>query len=312
VAARRGLPRWLPFLLIAIIPAAIVGVLVFVLAGSDSGGGGSGGAAGIVDGLIRLGPSDQGSVTSYKDQLPPGFSTDFPIYAGAQIVVSESIASAQGTSFFIVLSTSDPASKVYDFYSGALDKDPWQVEIGRASNDFTGLRFSRPDNADVTGDITLYQSKLDNRTAVFLSYQDVSQSPSPSASTEPFAVGVSRPLPTGFPKDVPIYAGSTPSTVVDTYFERQPGGQAFIVSFLTKDSADKVIAYYKKQFGDRGWTVTDSTNTSASSFAIGIDFDDGNKQSIQGSVSADAFPDDASYTKVDLLVQVTSAHTSGN
>ncbi|HEX5368839.1 MAG TPA: hypothetical protein VFY10_05420 [Dehalococcoidia bacterium] len=307
------MPPWVPFLLIAVIPAAIVGIIVFVLAGNGGSNSSSGGAAGIVDGLIRLGPSDQGTVTSFKDQLPPGFSTDFPVYSGAQVVVSESIGSAQGTSFFIVLSTPDAASKVYDYYLNALDKDPWQVEIGRSSSDFTGLRFSRPDNADVTGDITLYQSKLDNKTAVFLSYQDVSQSGTPVASTQPFVPGVSRPLPAGFPNDVPIFAGSSgPSTVIDTYFERQPGGQAFVVSFVTKDSTDDIIAYYRKQFGDKGWNVTDEDTSSAGQFAVGINFDDGNAQSLQGSVTADAFPDDPSYNKVDLLVQITSAHTNGN
>ncbi len=201
------------------------------------------------------------------------------------------------------------------YYLNALDKDPWQVEIGRASSDFTGLRFSRPDNADVTGDITLYQSKLDNKTAVFLSYQDVSQSGTPGslATSAPFVPGASRPLPTGFPKDVPIYAGASgPSTVIDTYFERQPGGQAFVVSFVTKDSTDDVIAYYRKAFGDKGWEVTDEDTSSAGQFAVGINFSDGNAQSIQGSVTADAYPTDSSYNKVDLLVQVTSAHSNGN
>ncbi|HEX5141771.1 MAG TPA: hypothetical protein VFX19_12565 [Dehalococcoidia bacterium] len=298
---RPGLPKWLPAVLLALIPAALVGIVVYIVAGS--GGGNNGESARIVDGLIRLGGTE-GTTTTYAGKLPPEFTSDFPLYKNADVIVSIAIASDQGTSYFIVLASDDPASKIYEYYSGALDADPWQVEIGRSSDDFTGIRFSRPDSADISADMTLYQSEVDNKTAIYLSYQDTSQAVLPGATTSPFAIGPSRPLPAGFPKDIPIYQGDADSTVLDTYFERGQGSQAYIVTFITRDTQDDVIDFYTNEFKNRGWNVTDAgvLNTS---FALSIQFDDGNAKSISGSVSADAFDQDNNYTRVDLLLQVS-------
>jgi hypothetical protein len=259
--------------------------------------------------LMRLGRSDQSSIQSYAQELPPDFATDFPMYPKADVVVSIAIASDQGTGYLIVLSSPDPATDVFDYYSQALDKDPWQVEIGRSSDQFTGVRFSRPDNIDITGDISLYESSIDQRTVIYLSYNDASQSilPGGGTVTPDFTLGVSRPLPTGFPDEIPIYQGDEPSVVLDTYFERGQGGQAFIVTFLTKNSQDDVIQYYRDQFQGKGWNVTDS-GVSSTSFALSIQFDDGNANNFSGSVTADTFASDSDFTQVDLLVTVNKSN----
>jgi hypothetical protein len=304
----RSVPRWAPLAALAIVPALLVGILVYVIAGN---GGGSSSAAGIVDGLIRSGGCDDSTTTctSYNGRLPPNFLADFPIYSGADIVYSVSIASEQGTSYFVVLSTSADAAKVYQYYSAELDRTPWQVEIGRASDEFTGLRFSRPDNIDVSGDITIHDSKTDGRTAIYISAEDTSRSISPG-SRPPFTLGITRPLPPGFPNDVPLYRPDG-SVVLDTYFERSPGGQAFIISFLTRDKQDDVIKFYTDEFRGKGWNVTDA-GTLNRNFALSIDFDDGSAQSLQGQVTANSFDQDAAYTKVDLIVQVSNTRRRGN
>ena len=196
-ARRSGVPVWL-FLMSVIVSAVVVGAAVYFVAGKKDNND-SAAAAGIVDGLMRLGQQDQANIKSYAGQLPPDFTTEFPMYAGADIVVSVAIPSDQGTGYLIVMSTPDPASDVYTYYSQALDKDPWQVEIGRSSDEFTGLRFLRPDNIDITGDVSLHRSTLDDRTVIYLSYTDASQSILPGGSTDPFTLGVSRPLACGLP-----------------------------------------------------------------------------------------------------------------
>jgi hypothetical protein len=97
-------PAWLPFFLLAVVPALVVGVLVYVLAGNDSGGGGSASGAGILDGFFRLGPSSDGDVTSFKDELPPDFPKEFPLMSGEKVVASFQIVSTDGTNYFAVLS----------------------------------------------------------------------------------------------------------------------------------------------------------------------------------------------------------------
>jgi hypothetical protein len=234
-----------------------------------------------------------------------------PIYEGAEVVVSVATASDQGTSYFIVMSTEDTPSDVFKFYSGALDEDPWQLEVGQESEEFTGLVFIRPDNIDVRGQMTLFQSELDNRTAIYLSYSDISQAVVPSPGDTPFTLGATKPLPPGFPDDVPIFAAEEASVVLDTYFERAPGGQAFIVTFLTKATQDDVIEFYTSEFEGRGWNVSEAgvLNTD---FALSIDFDDADAQSLQGSITANSFDDDPAYTQVDLLVTVSSNRSRGN
>ncbi len=305
------LPSWWPLLALAVVPALIVGVLVFVLKDGGSSGGGSGAAA-IVDGFIQLSQSGDGSeVLSYEGKLPPDFPKDLPQYRGAKTVVSFAMHSDQGTTFFAVLSTGDSPEKVLDYYHGKLDADPWQVEIARTSEEFSGVRFSRPDNADVQGDISVRRSDLDKRTAIFVSYQDVSSTGRNLPPSKDFEPGASHDLPTGFPNDVPIYRGKNPTTVTETYFQRGAGGTNFVVTFVTRDSQDDVVDFYKREFQKLGWQVSDSTQPTRG-FQVQIEFNDGSRQQIQGTLNADALEQDSRYTKVDLLVQVSASRGRGN
>jgi hypothetical protein len=294
---------------LAVVPAVIVGILVFAFAG-DSGGGSGGNAAGIVDGFLRLSPSSDQQVESFKGRLPPDLPSEVPVYGNAKPVVSYSIVTAEGTNYFSVLTTSASVDEVFEFFREAFDKDPWQVEVGQSSNDGVGIRFSRPDNADVSGIITLHHSELDDITSIFLTYEDVSAALTPGTGVSPFTLGTSKPLPAGFPSDIPVYEQDQGTVVLDTYFERAQGGQFFAVTFLTKDSQDDVIKFYTDEFGGRGWTTTD-TSPGGTSFAESIEFSDKN-QTLSGQVSADSFADDAAYTKVELVVQVTSGRSRGN
>jgi hypothetical protein len=299
-----GLPPWLPYAALAVVPALIVGILVFVLAGGSSSGGG-GNAAGIVDGFLRLEPSSDQTVESFKGSLPPDLPSEVPIYKNAKPVVSYSIVTPEGTNHFVVLTTSASVDDVFGFFRDSLDKEPWQVEVGQSSSDGVGIRFSRPDNADVSGIITIHHSKLDDSTSIFLTYEDVSAALTPGTGSVPFSIGPSRPLPAGFPSDVPVYQQDQGTVVLDTYFERAQGGQLFAVTFLTKDSQDTVIDFYKNDFGGKGWTTTD-TSPGGTSFAVSMDFADKN-QTLSGQISADSFENDSSYTKVELVVQVSGS-----
>jgi hypothetical protein len=303
-----GLPRWLPLFLLAVVPAVIVGLVVFAVSGNSGSSGAS--AAGAIDGFVRLGGST-GDIESFKKQTPPGWPKDLPAYPGSTLVVSFLIRSDQGNSYFVIYQTGDNPDAVLKYFQDKLDKDPWQVEVAQSSTDFTGVRFSRPDNADVQGDLSVNHSDLDNRTTIYFSYQDLKPSSQAAPTPKPFKLPVSKDLPPGFPADVPIFAGKSPSTVTGTYLQRGGGGTNYLVTFLTKEQQDDVIAYYKSEFGKKGWTVTDSKSKS-SGFELAIDFQDGPRQLLQGSIHADTFQDDASYTEVSLLLQVSSSRGRGN
>ena len=309
-SAGAGLPRWLPLAALAIVPAVIVGLLVLVLAGGGGNGGSSGGTAGVIDGFLRLQPNSNQTVRTYKGQLPPDLPSEFPVYQNAKPIVSYAIITTENASYFSVLTTSSSVDDVFKFFTDALDSDPWQVEAGQSGVDVVGLRFSRPDNADVSGVITIHHSELDNSTSIFLTYEDVAGALAPGTGAVPSLAGQSFPMPPGFPSDVPVYEAGKGTTVIDSFFQRGQGGKVFQVVFLTKANQDDVISYYTKEFEGRGWTTTD-TSPGGTSFAVSIDFSDVDK-TVTGQVSADTFVDDADYTRVELAVQVTAGRSRGN
>ena len=308
---RQGLPSWLPYLALAVIPAAIVGIAVYALTGSDNS---NNNVAGVLDGFFRQG-SSQENVESVAGRTPPGFPEDFPIYEGAEIYGGYKILAEDGSdlTYITVIGSDDPLDDVYDFYVESLGDDPWQVEGAQSASEFTGVRFSRPDDADVGGLVAISRSDLDKRTTVIISYQDLTPDSADRPNGRSFALGATKPLPPNFPTDIPIYEGKSggDSVVTDTAFQRAPGGSSYAVSFLTKDSQDDVISAYRGEFEKKGWQVVDS-ESGDSGFQLGIDFADGPSRLVQGTVLADVFDGDASYTRVDLLVQVSSSRRGGN
>jgi hypothetical protein len=299
-----GLPAWLPYFLMAVVPAVIVGILVYVFAGGSSGGGGN--SAGILEAFLVPAEDSNTRVESYKGVLPADFP-EFPLYDGADPVVSFAVVTPEGTTYRAILTTSAAAGEVFTYYQDVLDKDPWQVEIGQTGALVTGIQFTRPDNPDISGVIIVNESELDEVTVVQLIYEDLSAALTPGTGPSIPLLGASRPLPPGFPEAVPIYGTDGETIVIDSGFQRGAGGQVFIVSFLTQDTADDVIEFYRGEFEAQEWNVIDSENTDTTSFAIGLEFDDGQNAMLSGFLVADTYQEDANYTRVDVQLQVSNA-----
>ena len=301
---RGGLPSWLPYFLMAVLPAVIVGILVYVFAGGSSSSGG-GNSAGILEAFLVPGEDSNTRVASYKGALPADFP-EIPLYEGANPVVSFSVMTPEGTTYRAIMTTSATAGEVFTYYQDILDKDPWQVEIGQTGALVTGIQFTRPDNPDVSGVIIVNESELDEVTVIQLIYEDIAAALAPGTGPSVPLLGTSRPLPPGFPETVPIYGGEE-TIVIDSGFQRGAGGQVFIVTFLTMDTPDDVIEFYRSEFEAQDWNVVDSENTDTTSFAIGLEFDDGQNQMLSGFLVADTYQEDASYTRVDVQLQVSNA-----
>lgn len=293
----------------AIIPAIIVGAIVYFVAGG--GGSSKGGSFAVLDGFVRLSLAQGEQIESYNDQLPEGFPSDLPQYGGADMDGAFAIESPEGTTYIVTYSSSASRSDVYNYYLERLDQEPWQIELAREGDDFTGMQFSRPDSADIQGSISLSYSEVDNRTAIFVFLLDASQTSSASGSSLPLPA-ISRELPPLFPNDLPIYGQDDGTVITETYFQRDSGQNAFLISFITKDADVDVINFYTKEFQDRGWNVADAP-VQAGDFALTIDFDDAAATpEVQGTIRADVYPADASYTEVNLIVQVSARRGRGN
>jgi hypothetical protein len=292
----------------AIIPAVIVGLIVFFVAGGSSSSADNCGAS--LDGFVRLSLSQDDSIES-SCSLPDGYPDDVPVFNGSQLDGGFAITSSDGTTYIVAYTTSAKKDDVYDYFLSRMDEDPWQIELSREADDFTGMQFSRPDSADIQGSITISHSDLDNRTSIFVFLLDSSRTSSASPSDKPIPTE-SRSLPPDFPKDMPIFKGKEDSIVTETYFQRDAGQNAFLISFLTKDADVDVINFYTKEFQKRGWVVKDS-DLDPGDFALAIDYDDGKAtKEIQGSIRAEAYSEDASYTEVSLIVQVSASRGRGN
>lgn len=302
---RSRLSRLAPLALLAILPALVVGILVFTLAGGSD----EDGSIAALDSLVlRYAPGGDIAVP-FLGEAPPGFPEDFPSYSGAREVVSFAIRSPQGTTFIVVYDTSDSEEEVYAFFLAELDKGSWQVQAAVSGIDFTGMQFTRSDSADVQGDMAIRQTELDGRTGITVVFTDISQADRP---VEDFVVPPTRDLPPGFPNDIPIFAGnSSESVVIEAFFRRDAGTITYFIIFLTKDADIDVINFYTLEFQDRGWDVVNSL-AQPGDFSLAIDFQDGQTQEVSGSVSADFFADDPAYTVVELVVQVSPTRGRGN
>jgi hypothetical protein len=303
------LPPWLPYFLLAVLPALIVGLLVYATLGDSDGGGGGGDAASVVDGLFRSGGNED--ITSYKGQVPPGFPSDFPTYPGSKVVVSFLVREGQAASFFVIYQTPDDVSEVIAYFQEHFDEEPWQVQGAVTSGDVNGLGFSRPDDADVEGSLTITKSELGDKTAIYVQYEDVSASGLGPAADKPFTLTAVQ-MPPGFPSDIPVYEGREKSTVTQSSWARGSGVTSFQVAFVTKNSDVDVIDYYRKEFEKRGWQVKDGTPLSARDFSLSLDFQDSVRQQVQGTIRADAHPEDGAYTLVQLEVNVSASRGRGN
>ena len=114
---------------------------------------------------------------------------------------------------------------------------------------------------------------------------------------------MSKPLPEGFPPDVPQYPDAV---VIETAFERQSGSDGYAISLITEDEASSVLDFYSDAFGEKGWEVSaGDASESALEEASAITFLGGDPET-SGSVTAGVFARDRNYTQVDLQVRTSN------
>jgi hypothetical protein len=289
------LVRLLIFLALAVLPVA---------AACGSEGGDNERVAGIVSRMLALGQPAGASVQHFAGRLPDDMPVELPSYPGSTLMASLRYVLGEDAVYFIVLDTVDSPDDVLQYYEGVFSEDPWQVEATSSTEELTALQFSKVDDANMSGAVAVNQSlDGDARSSIFMSLEVLSGAGEEEG--EPFQLGASRPLPRDFPSDIPIYEGST---VIATAYVRSSGNQDFLVTFLSQDSQDEVIDYYRKEFEGRGWSVADQ---SSEEFAVSISFQDSTSPEVSGTVSADVSPEEEDYTQVQMQLRVASGREAG-
>jgi hypothetical protein len=292
--------RWLALAALAIVPAAIVGVVVWsVMRGSDSSDGRA--SSDVANILSAFSQGNQDSVTTrFERTVPDGYPSDIPTYPNARVVSALVQTQGEDASYIVVYDTTDTRDAVASWYQDALEHDPWQITFGQETRESAIRGFDKTDDPDVSGVVLVSESKGGGLTTILTSVQITSGAK--DAEKQPFETPATRALPEGFPADIPDYQNGI---LFEAAYQKRGGGNQFLVSYVTKDSADDVIAFYKDKLGAAGFSVTDDdARSSPLEDAQAISFVD-SSSSTQGEVTVGNFPEDDSYRRIDLRVSAT-------
>jgi hypothetical protein len=234
--------------------------------------------------------------------LAPGFPNDIPQYPGAKLLSSLAQIHGEDVSYVAIYDTKDGRDKVAALFSDKFKNDPWQIDGGQDSRESTLHQFSKIDDPNVTGLVLVGESK-DGKTTTILESVQVS-SGAKDAKAPAFSAVAARTLPDGFPDTVQAY---TDATLIESAYQKKSGTKSFAVSYITKGDAAGVLDFYRNSFKDAKLTVQDG-DASASTLqdAAAIQFADANK-TLVGGITVGKFADDATYTRIDVTVQITKA-----
>jgi len=190
---------------------------------------------------------------------------------------------------------------VFEYYNDELEEGPWQLASTFSSEEVDTLQFSSVNDADITGIVTVAAGGDNNRTSVLISMQDAGAY---REELPPFELGESVPVPNEFPSDIPQYDDGT---VTGSAFVREPGNESFLLIFLTEDSRDEVLEFYRTEFQELNWIVQDGTPLGVEERA---DFHD-SEGMIQGDIIVREFERDAKYVEVSVQFRQDPAREEG-
>jgi hypothetical protein len=282
----------------AIVPAVVVGLIVWFIA--SSGGGNDGNRVNAdVSNIVNAFSQSSGSTSNrYEGKLAPGYPADVPAYPGARLI--SSIVQTQGNdaSYVVIYDAMDSRQNVAAYFADKFAADPWQIVVAQDNRDSSLHRFSRIDDPNIAGLVLAAESDKGDLTTIVMSVQVTAGAK--AAALPAYDPGVARTLPDGFPSGVPSYPDAT---LIESAYQQEANGRSFVLSFVTKDDISKVIDYYRQQFNSGGLTVTDGdASQSTLDSAQAVAFTDA-AQTLGGQVVAGKLAEDPDYTRIDMQVR---------
>jgi len=240
----------------------MVGLLSLLAAASACGGGGK---------EVTL-PGGGGNVkVTTGGELPSDFPNDFPIFKDANLTGTVKGEQEGQSGYFATWDTDASVQEVTDFYKEALDKDPWKTSGVFTSGEGTVITFTRTDNENFGGGVTVASSDGKTQFVVFMG-EGAGQAPSAEATTEaqPTPEEEATPeeeqapaqatlpdeveLPDNYPSDVaPIPSGAR---VVGASSFTTGGQTTVAVNYLTKEDPQSIADFYGSKVPGNGWSET--------------------------------------------------------
>jgi len=253
-------------------------------------------AVAAVEKFLQIGQSPGTTNQILLDKLPPGLPEGLPEYPGSKLIGSTVTTSSSGKGLGVMRETGDPVDQVYTFYEQAFSTPPWRVQISTFPGEVAGVQFTNIDDTSVNGAVVIQPSSDDDSTSVvFLSVQSMSGASTP----EPFALEPSKPLPMGWPEQIPIYPSAT---VTDTGWGQTGSSIEWQTTFLAQVTAQEVIDFYRTELTKTGLTVNDEAPQDAT---LMLSFQGAQtNEAWSGAVSVQAFAQEPTYAQATVQLQI--------
>jgi hypothetical protein len=203
--------------------------------------------------------------------LPDEFPDDFPIYEDSNLTGSVKGEYEGQAGFSVSWETDASPEDVTDFYKEALGKDPWKTSSVITTGDGAMITFTRADNEDFGGLVTVSSSDDKTMFVVFVGEgTGIAPSDEEEEAAEPTPEEEATPeeeeapaqaelpdevdLPDDYPSDVaPIPDGAR---VTDASSFTTGGQTTVAVSYLTEDDPESVADFYGAEVPGNGWSET--------------------------------------------------------
>jgi len=259
-------------------------------------------------------PGDGGDVKiTAGGELPSDFPDDFPIFKDASLTGTVTGEQEGQSGYFATWETDASTQEVTDFYKEALDKDPWKTSGVITTGEGAMITFTRADNEDFGGLVTVSSSDDKTMFVVFVGEgagvaptdqvgEEAQPTPEKKVTPEEEAPPAQAELPDevalpdGYPSDVaPIPDGAR---VIDASSFTTGGQTTVAVNYLTKEDPESIADFYGAEVPGGGWSETSRLSSNGEVFLTYENQDEGSQLVLSISKS-DTYE---GYTEVAIIL----------
>jgi predicted enzyme related to lactoylglutathione lyase len=259
-------------------------------------------------------PGDGGDVKiTTGGELPSDFPDDFPIFKDANLTGTVTGEQEGQSGYFATWETDASTQEVTDFYKEALDKDPWKTSGVITTGEGAMITFTRADNEDFGGLVTVSSSDDKTMFVVFVGEgagvaptdqvgEEAQPTPEKKVTPEEEAPPAQAELPDevalpdGYPSDVaPIPDGAR---VIDASSFTTGGQTTVAVNYLTKEDPESIADFYGAEVPGGGWSETSRLSSNGEVFLTYENQDEGSQLVLSISKS-DTYE---GYTEVAIIL----------
>jgi len=259
-------------------------------------------------------PGDGGDVKiTTGGELPSDFPDDFPIFKNANLTGTVTGEQEGQSGYFATWETDASTQEVTDFYKEALDKDPWKTSGVITTGEGAMITFTRADNEDFGGLVTVSSSDDKTMFVVFVGEgagvaptdqvgEEAQPTPEKKVTPEEEAPPAQAELPDevalpdGYPSDVaPIPDGAR---VIDASSFTTGGQTTVAVNYLTKEDPESIADFYGAEVPGGGWSETSRLSSNGEVFLTYENQDEGSQLVLSISKS-DTYE---GYTEVAIIL----------